>query len=158
MGLKKNIKSFIKYRMPKLPIRVADAGVRNALVRALEDGAFALDEGCRALRALHGWSQADFAAELGMDVKVIKSIESGHGNPRLSSLVKIADVLDLKVAFVRPQYEAGLLDSAARAADEHRRREADYHAVASGKQSARERDAQNAMYVGDSAYELPSLE
>ena len=137
--------------------KIENEEVRRGLAQALERGSFSLADACRAIRALEALSQAELAARLGMDVKVIKAIESGHGNPRLSSLERLAGAFGLKVALMRPRVEVGLLDSAERAAEEHAYRVADAEAVESGRMSARERDAENAMSIGPSSYDLPEL-
>ncbi|MEX1273578.1 MAG: helix-turn-helix transcriptional regulator [Gammaproteobacteria bacterium] len=137
--------------------RVENEEVRRALSNALARGSLALPDACRAIRALEGLSQAALAARLGVDVKVIKGLEAGQGNPRLSSLERLADAFGLKVALVRPSAEVGLLDPAQRAADEYAYRVADAEAVESGRMSVRERDADNAMVIGPSSYELPEL-
>ncbi len=144
--------------MPKKANKVESDEARRALRNALEGGSFALADACRAIRAVEGVSQAALAARVGVDVKVVKSLESGRGNPRLSSLERIADSAGLRVAFVRRKEAVGLLDPAQRAADEHRYRVADAEAVESGRMSVRERDADNAMVIGPSSYELPELD
>lgn len=131
--------------------------VRAALQQALAQGLMPLPEACRAIRGLFGLSQADLADEMGVSVKVVKSLESGNGNPRLSSLAKLAEFAGLKVRFVQPRMDVGLFDPRERHAEEDRMRAADAAAVDSGRQSARERDRQNAMFIGESSYRLPRL-
>lgn len=143
--------------MAKRVKKVANEEIRRGLVSALERGSFALPDACRAIRALEGLSQAELAGHLGLDVKVIKALESGQGNPRLSSLERLAEAFGLKVALVKPRVEVGLLDPAQRAAEEHAYRVADAEAVESGYTSVRERDAENAMVIGPSSYDLPEL-
>jgi len=62
-------------------LEAVDPKRREDLKAALDAGAFRLGPGCRLLRQLHGLSQADLAAMLGVNLKVIKAIESGNGNP-----------------------------------------------------------------------------
>lgn len=132
--------------------------IQEALSEALQDGALGIADAVRAMRALYGLSQADFAKMSGLSVKVVKSLESGKGNPRLSSLEKLADVAGLRVAFVKPVASVGLFRPSDRVADESRRREADYAAVASGRHSERERDAHNAIRIGEVHVDWPELE
>lgn len=51
----------------------------------------------RERRALLGLTQQDLADYAGLSLRIIKSIESGKGNPSLSTLTKIADVLGLEL-------------------------------------------------------------
>lgn len=51
----------------------------------------------RERRALLGLTQQDLADYTGLSLRIIKSIESGKGNPSLSTLTKIADVLGLEL-------------------------------------------------------------
>ena len=132
--------------------------VHESLAAALQDGSLSVADGCRAIRALHGLSQAQLAELSGLSIKVVKSLESGKGNPRLSSLQALARVAGLKIAFVQPAMSVGLFKPSERVADESRRREADYAAVASGRQSERERDASNALRIGEVHVEWPDLE
>lgn len=48
-------------------------------------------------RALLGLTQQDLADYTGLSLRIIKSIEAGKGNPSMSTLSKIADVLGLEV-------------------------------------------------------------
>ena len=48
-------------------------------------------------RALLGLTQQDLADYTGLSLRIIKSIEVGKGNPSMSTLSKIADVLGLEV-------------------------------------------------------------
>lgn len=143
--------------MARKPVKVRDLDLAEALRAALDRGAFAPAEASRVIRALEGYSQEAFAAHLGVNVKVIKALESGSGNPRYDSLEKIAQAFGLRVAFVQPAAAVGLLDPDARADDERRRRLADVEALASGKVSLRALHERNALEVDDVTFELPSL-
>lgn len=143
--------------MAKRPAKIRDPDLAGALRAALERGAFAPAEASRVIRALEGYSQEAFAARLGVNVKVIKALESGSGNPRYDSLQKIAEAFGLRVAFVQPAAAVELLDPDARADDERRRRLADVEALASGKVSVRALHERNALEVDDVSFELPSL-
>ena len=137
--------------------RVRDANLADALRTALDNGAFALADASRAIRALEGLSRDAFAARLGINAKVIKALESGGGNPRYDSLAKIADAAGLRVAFVKASGVVELLDPDARAADKRRRRLADSEALQAGEVSARALHERNALAVDEIAFELPRL-
>jgi transcriptional regulator with XRE-family HTH domain len=143
--------------MARVAQRVRDPQVAEALQSALERGWFAPSKACRVVRALGGHSQADFAAHLGVSVKVIKALESGRGNPRYASLEKIAGAMGLSVAFVKPSVSVDLLDPAERAKEARRRRLADAQALASGDVSEGDLHRRNALRVDDVEFELPEL-
>jgi len=48
-------------------------------------------------RALLGLTQQDLADYSGLSLRIIKSIETGKGNPSVGNLKKIADVLGLEL-------------------------------------------------------------
>lgn len=48
-------------------------------------------------RSILGLTQQDLADYTGLSVRIIKSIESGKGNPSMSTLCKIADILGLEI-------------------------------------------------------------
>lgn len=48
-------------------------------------------------RALLGLTQQDLADYTGLSLRIIKSIESGKGNPSVGTLTKIADILGLEL-------------------------------------------------------------
>ena len=143
--------------MARVARKIRDPDLAEALHSALERGSFAPSKACRVLRVLRGQSQADFAAHLGVSLKVIKALESGRGNPRFDSLEKIAGAMGLCVAFVKPSVSVDLLDPAERAREERRRRIADAHALASGQISESELHRRNALRVDEVHFELPEL-
>lgn len=49
----------------------------------------------RAGRAMLGWSQAKLADEAGMTREAVLRIESGKSDPRISSMKKIQDAMEL---------------------------------------------------------------
>lgn len=112
---------------------------------AIDAGAFRVGAGCRLLRQLHRLSQADLAAMLGVNLKVIKAIESGNGNPGFASIEKIADAFGLAVVFVKKGAVAEILDVEARAREKARSREADAAALAAGTLSEQQINAKNAL-------------
>ena len=48
-------------------------------------------------RSLLGLTQQDLADYTGLSLRIIKSIESGKGNPSMSTITKIADILGLEL-------------------------------------------------------------
>ena len=48
-------------------------------------------------RALLGLTQQDLADYSGVSLRIIKSIETGKGNPSVRTLTKIADILGLEL-------------------------------------------------------------
>ncbi len=51
----------------------------------------------RERRALLGLTQQDLADYTGLSLRIIKSIEAGKGNPSMSTLTKIAEILGLEL-------------------------------------------------------------
>ena len=49
-------------------------------------------------RNLLGLTQQDLADYTGLSLRIIKSIESGKGNPSVGNLRKIADILGLEIS------------------------------------------------------------
>jgi transcriptional regulator with XRE-family HTH domain len=84
---------------------------------------------------------------LGVNLKVIKAIESGTGNPGFASIEKIAEAFGLAVVFVRKDTVAEILDGEARVREKARSREADAVALAAGKVSGQQLNARNALKI-----------
>lgn len=59
----------------------------------------------RKLRILSAWSQEELAAKLGVDRSYISSLECGNRNPTLETMISIAVLFNVKLAFA----EASLL-------------------------------------------------
>jgi transcriptional regulator with XRE-family HTH domain len=137
---------------------VRDSDHARALRKALEAGAFSPAQASRVIRALAGDSQAALAERLGLNVKVIKDLESGKGNPGSVSLQKLAAAFGLRLVFARASTSIGLLDPVARAEQEHRRRRADAEAIRTGRVSARELNERNALRLDGVTFELRELE
>ena len=114
---------------------------------AIAAGAFKPGVGCRVLRQLHNLSQADLAAMLGVNVKVIKALESGTGNPGFASIEKLADAFGLAVVLVKKESVADLLDGKARARDKAHSRLSDGAALARGEITEAELHAKNALRI-----------
>jgi transcriptional regulator with XRE-family HTH domain len=140
-------------RMDKLA--TADPKRREDLKAALEAGAFRAGPSCRLLRQLHGLSQADLAAMLGVNLKVIKALESGNGNPAFASIEKIAEAFGLAVVFVKKDTVAEILDGEVRAREKARSREADAVALATGKLSEQQLNAKNALKIRRMGFKIP---
>lgn len=51
----------------------------------------------RKLRRERDWTQADLAERIGIDKRNISRYESGHAEPRKSTLLKLAEVLEVDV-------------------------------------------------------------
>ena len=137
-------------------LEAADPKRREDLKAALDAGAFRLGAGCRLLRQLHGLSQADLAAMLGVNIKVIKALESGNGNPGFASIEKIAEAFGLAVVFVKKDTVAEILDGEARAREKARSREADAVALAAGKLSEEQLNAKNALKIECMGFGIPT--
>jgi transcriptional regulator with XRE-family HTH domain len=137
-------------------LEASDPKRREELKAALEAGAFRLRDGCRLLRQLHGLSQADLAAMLGVNLKVIKALESGNGNPGFASIEKIAEAFGLAVVFVKKDTVAEILDGETRVREKTRSREADAEALIAGKLSEQQLNAKNALKIGRIGFKVPS--
>jgi transcriptional regulator with XRE-family HTH domain len=143
--------------MARRPKRIENPEFASGLREALRRGAFAPDVACKVLRALQGKSQAEFAGELGVSIKVIKALESGRGNVGFQTLEKIASAAGLRVAFADARSGAEILDPDARAAVKQRRRASDAQNLASGNVTEAELHRRNAMQVDDLEFDLPVL-
>ncbi len=84
---------------------------------------------------------------LGVNLKVIKAIESGNGNPGFASIEKIAQAFGLAVVFVKKDTVAEVLDGKERAREKARSREADAAALAAGELSEQQINAKNALKI-----------
>lgn len=135
---------------------VKDPDLAAVLRSSLERGEFELAPALRVIRALAGYSQQELAERVDLDVKVIKAIESGGGNPNFASLEKIAALVNLRVGFVGPS-SIDLLDPRARSNEERQSRIEDAIALASGQVSRRELHDRNALRVDELSFELPSF-
>lgn len=142
--------------MANRPKYVADRELADALHSALNNGELQLGAAVRVIRALRGESQVDLASRAGVHVKVIKALESGRGNPGLSSLNKIAAAANLRVGLVNASY-IDLMDPDERAREERSIREEEARAIASGKLSRRELHERNALRVDEKKFDLPSF-
>ena len=92
---------------------------------------------------------------LGVNLKVIKALESGKGNPGFASIEKIAEMFGLAVVFVKKDSVAEILDGEARAQEKARSREADAVALAAGKLSEQQLNAKNALKIERTGFRIP---
>jgi transcriptional regulator with XRE-family HTH domain len=136
-------------------LEATDPKRREDLKEALEAGAFRPGAACRLLRQLNGLSQADLAAMLRVNLKVIKALESGNGNPGFASIEKIAEAFGLAVVFVKKDTVAEMLDGEARAREKARNREADAEASTTGKLSEQQINAKNALKIERIGSKIP---
>ncbi len=93
---------------------------------------------------------------LAVNVKVIKSLESGNGNPGFASIEKIAEAFGLAVVFVKKDNVAEILDGEARTQEKARSREADAEAFAAGLLSEQDINAKNALKIRRNEFKTPS--
>lgn len=127
------------------------------IVRSLlANGALALPDACKAIRLILELSQDEFAMRAGVNRKVVKDLERGHGNPGWESLQRIGRAAGLRVAFVSDSGEVGLLDSKKRLADKQVRRAADSASLRRGL-SAKDLHARNAVSLDGVKLRLPRI-
>ena len=142
--------------MAKRAKRIRNPELAGVLRSALGRGELKLAQAIRVMRALEGSSQQQLAERAGIDVKVIKAIEAGRGNPNFASLDKIAAVANLRVAFV-DHSSIELMEPRARADEERQSRYEDAKALASGQVSERKLHERNALRVDELSFDLPSF-
>jgi transcriptional regulator with XRE-family HTH domain len=133
--------------------RSVEISVASGLLQA---GRLPLADACRAIRALHGDSQDEFARRVGLNHKVIKDLERGRGNPGRESLERIAGAAGLRLAFVSAQSAVERLDPKLRSREEDAHRQADAAAVALGEPPAAVY-RRNAMSLGGVRLRLPRI-
>jgi len=143
--------------MARRRLKIDSPSVREALKNALEMGVMSISDASKSIRAIYGYSQEDFANCVGLSVKVVKEIESGHGNPRLSSLERLADVADLSVVFAAPKGSVKLEDINERRIEKQLSRNDDVDMVSSGVKSRDEVASANSLQFSNYKYDLPKL-
>ena len=136
-------------------LKIGDPDVRQAVALALREGAMSISDACKATRAMQALSQEAFASSIGLSIKVIKEIESGIANPRLSSLQRLAEAADLKVVFSAPSAVVRLGDLNDRVSEKKSSREIDFDLVAGGFSSSEKVRAMNSLGIGRFSYDLP---
>jgi hypothetical protein len=121
-----------------------------ASARALREGRTSLNE-LQSRRRNAATCLASYTTGLDsccVNLKVIKALESGNGNPGFASIEKIAEAFGLAVVFVKKDTVAEILDGEARAREKARSREADADALAAGTLSEQQLNAKNALKIG----------
>ncbi len=73
--------------------------VREAIRSKLSAGEITMGEAVRSLRLMEGFTQAEYAQSIGIDLRVLADLEKGKGNPRMDSLQKIGGPLGLIITF-----------------------------------------------------------
>ena len=141
--------------MARQRLKVKSPGVKEALEIALKSGAMPVEDACRAIRLIKGLSQEAFARSVGVSLKVVKEIEAGDANPKLSSLRRLAEAANLRVVFAAPNGSVRIGDMRNRASEEQSSRERDFEAVASGLRSEMEVSAANSLGMAGFSYSLP---
>jgi DNA-binding XRE family transcriptional regulator len=89
--------------MARRVARIEDPAFASKLREHLVTGKLSPPEACKAYRALEGISQEKLALQAGVNLKVVKAIESGEGNPGYVSLQKISEIMGLTVTFGPPK-------------------------------------------------------
>ena len=77
--------------------------LRAELYAAIDRGEVSLQDAVKSMRKISRLSQPEFAARLGVSVKVIKEIERGIGNPTVGSLNRIGQFFGLEITFARSE-------------------------------------------------------
>lgn len=88
-------------RMKKLD-KAERQALRTQLYEDIEAQRLSVPEAVRAMRAITGLTQADFAERIaGVSLPTLKGIEQGKANPTLETLEHIGRAFGLEVGFVR---------------------------------------------------------
>jgi transcriptional regulator with XRE-family HTH domain len=145
------------WSMARSAPRLGDRALVDVLRNALNEGALGLSDACRYLRARKGVTQAEFAARVGVALKVIKQLESGTGNPTLASLQRIALSAGLTVTFVQPRATVKLGGMQKHTEDQAKSRQAELRAVTQHANTLKKRHTANALRGRDFTIELPKL-
>jgi transcriptional regulator with XRE-family HTH domain len=78
----------------------------------------------RAARGLLGWSEADLAAKVGLDARLVRDFEAGYGDPPSGQIEALRSVLGAAGAVFTDEPTPGVHLAARRGADEGTRPEA----------------------------------
>ena len=135
--------------MANRPKKIQSRDERRAREAELSQGRLSVAEAVRALRALLGVSQVEFARRVGVAPRVVIDLERGVGNPKLASLQKMLDPWGLQVSVGFASGIAGWYSPDERAAEKQAARERDALALAEGRESPAEQQARNAFLRGD---------
>lgn len=136
-------------------LKIKSPEIKEGLEIALRSGAMPIRDACQAIRMLKGLSQEAFAHSIGVSVRVVKDIEAGGSNPKLSSLQRMAEAAKLKVVIAAPHGSVHIGDMSKRVAEEKASRERDFESVASGLKSGSEVSADNSLGIVGFSYSLP---
>ena len=82
------------------PDREQQNAMRRAFYEKISQGEMDIPQAMKAMRAMTGLTQTEFAAHRGVSRRVIQDIERGTGNPTVESLNSIAKIFGLQVGFV----------------------------------------------------------
>ncbi|WP_020558222.1 helix-turn-helix transcriptional regulator [Thiofilum flexile] len=74
--------------------------MREAFYEAVDSGGLTIAEGVKRMREIVNMTQPEFAYWLKIAPRALMDIERGVGNPRLSTLLKIAKPFNLKIGFI----------------------------------------------------------
>ena len=67
----------------------------------IENSRLSLAEATRAMRKISGMTQLEYATLLSISPRTLIDIENNHGNPRLSTIKKLAEPFGLQVSFIK---------------------------------------------------------
>lgn len=142
--------------MPRKASKIGDLELIEHLREALQRGAMGWADSCRFMRASHGLTQAQFAQQVGVSLKVIKELESGSGNPTLESLNRIAERFGMRVGLVSSAVTVQL-GTAEVVRKRARERRAALKGLRHGKTTLKKLHARNALRGSDFKLGLPKL-
>lgn len=142
--------------MPRKAPRIDDPELLKQLREALQRGALGWADSCRFMRASQGLTQAEFAARVGVAVKVIKELENDSGNPTLASLNRIAESFGLRVGFIHPTSLVSL-GTAEIVRQRSKERLASLRELKQGKTTLKKLHSKNALRGSDFTPGLPKL-
>ena len=93
--------------MPARPDPAARHVARQALNEAARRGELALPEAVRALRQALGLTQEEFGRLARLTRRQVSELENADGDPKLSTLTRIARIFGLTIGFVPRQAGGG---------------------------------------------------
>lgn len=74
--------------------------MREAFYEAVDSGGLNIAEGVKRMREIVNMTQPEFAQWLKIAPRALMDIERGVGNPRMSTLLKIAKPFNLQIGFI----------------------------------------------------------
>jgi len=75
--------------------------LRLQLADDIKNSRLTLAESTRVMRKISGMTQIEYAALLKISPRILIDIENGHGNPRMSTLNKLAAPFGLEISFIK---------------------------------------------------------